>query len=61
MSQSIYRALRLQAVSEALEKAAKGRTCITIAHRLTTVKDSDLICVLDKGKNYDLTENELKL
>ncbi|XP_049884996.1 multidrug resistance protein homolog 49-like [Pectinophora gossypiella] len=39
-----------RAVSEALEKAAKGRTCITIAHRLTTIKDADLICVLDKGK-----------
>ncbi|CAH0703399.1 unnamed protein product [Spodoptera exigua] len=39
-----------RAVSEALEKAAKGRTCITIAHRLSTIKDADLICVLDKGK-----------
>ncbi|XP_035435503.1 multidrug resistance protein homolog 49 [Spodoptera frugiperda] len=37
-------------VSEALEKAAEGRTCVTIAHRLTTIKDADLICVLDKGK-----------
>lgn len=39
----------LQAVTEALEKAAQGRTCITIAHRLSTIKDSDLICVVDKG------------
>ncbi|CAH0578089.1 unnamed protein product [Chrysodeixis includens] len=39
-----------RAVSEALEKAAKGRTCITIAHRLSTIKDADLICVLDKGR-----------
>ncbi|CAK1554106.1 unnamed protein product [Leptosia nina] len=39
-----------RAVSEALEKAAKGRTCITIAHRLSTIKDADLICVVDKGK-----------
>ncbi|VVC86230.1 multidrug resistance protein homolog 49-like [Leptidea sinapis] len=37
-------------VSEALEKAAKGRTCITIAHRLSTIKDANLICVVDKGK-----------
>ncbi|XP_061382310.1 multidrug resistance protein homolog 49-like [Danaus plexippus] len=37
-------------VAEALEKAAKGRTCVTIAHRLSTIKDADLICVLDKGK-----------
>ncbi|XP_063394078.1 multidrug resistance protein homolog 49-like isoform X1 [Cydia fagiglandana] len=39
-----------RAVSEALEKAAKGRTCITIAHRLSTIKDANLICVVDKGK-----------
>ncbi|XP_047524484.1 multidrug resistance protein homolog 49-like [Pieris napi] len=39
-----------RAVTEALEKAAKGRTCITIAHRLSTIKDADLICVVDKGK-----------
>lgn len=39
-----------RAVTEALEKAAKGRTCITIAHRLSTIKDADLICVMDKGK-----------
>ncbi|KAI5641363.1 ABC transporter transmembrane region domain-containing protein [Phthorimaea operculella] len=39
-----------RAVTEALEKAAKGRTCITIAHRLSTIKDANLICVLDKGK-----------
>ncbi|CAK1588203.1 unnamed protein product [Parnassius mnemosyne] len=39
-----------RAVSEALEKAAKGRTCVTIAHRLSTIKDADLICVIEKGK-----------
>lgn len=39
----------LQTVSEALEKAVKGRTCISIAHRLSTIKDADLICVVDKG------------
>ncbi|CAG9136478.1 unnamed protein product [Plutella xylostella] len=39
-----------KAVSEALEAAAKGRTCITIAHRLSTIRNADLICVVDKGK-----------
>ncbi|XP_048489395.1 multidrug resistance protein homolog 49 [Plutella xylostella] len=38
-----------KAVSEALEAAAKGRTCITIAHRLSTIRDADLICVVHKG------------
>ncbi|XP_060519450.1 ATP-dependent translocase ABCB1-like isoform X2 [Cylas formicarius] len=36
-------------VQQALDNARKGRTCITIAHRLTTVQDADLICVLKDG------------
>ncbi|XP_056649122.1 ATP-dependent translocase ABCB1-like isoform X3 [Diorhabda sublineata] len=36
-------------VQEALDEAKKGRTCITIAHRLTTIQDADLICVVDNG------------
>ncbi|XP_013099657.2 multidrug resistance protein homolog 49 [Stomoxys calcitrans] len=36
-------------VQEALDAARSGRTCVTIAHRLTTVHDADLICVLKKG------------
>lgn len=36
-------------VQEALDAARFGRTCLTIAHRLTTVHDADLICVLKKG------------
>ncbi|XP_057672653.1 ATP-dependent translocase ABCB1-like isoform X5 [Diorhabda carinulata] len=36
-------------VQEALDGAKKGRTCITIAHRLTTIQDADLICVVDNG------------
>ncbi|CAG9855747.1 unnamed protein product [Phyllotreta striolata] len=36
-------------VQEALDEAKKGRTCITIAHRLTTIQDADLICVIDRG------------
>ncbi|XP_005191448.1 multidrug resistance protein homolog 49 isoform X2 [Musca domestica] len=36
-------------VQEALDVARSGRTCVTIAHRLTTVRDADLICVLKKG------------
>ncbi|CAG9824228.1 unnamed protein product [Phaedon cochleariae] len=33
----------------ALDVARRGRTCITIAHRLTTIQDADMICVLEKG------------
>ncbi|KAL2721721.1 hypothetical protein V1477_020541 [Vespula maculifrons] len=41
-------------ILEALRRATKGRTSIVIAHRLSTVIDSDEIFVLDKGK---LVEN----
>lgn len=36
-------------VQEALDAARAGRTTITIAHRLTTVREADLIAVLDGG------------
>ncbi|XP_037954077.1 multidrug resistance protein homolog 49-like [Teleopsis dalmanni] len=36
-------------VQEALDAARNGRTCITIAHRLTTVRDANMIYVLNKG------------
>ena len=36
-------------VQEALERLAEGRTTIAIAHRLSTVRDSDQIIVLDRG------------
>jgi len=37
------------AVQAALDKASKGRTTIIIAHRLSTVRDSDVLFVVDKG------------
>uniref|UniRef100_A0A7E4V7L2 ABC-type xenobiotic transporter n=2 Tax=Panagrellus redivivus TaxID=6233 RepID=A0A7E4V7L2_PANRE len=37
-------------VQEALDRARDGRTCITVAHRLSTVQNADLICVIDKGE-----------
>ncbi|KAB0792508.1 hypothetical protein PPYR_14467 [Photinus pyralis] len=37
-------------VQEALDNAKKGRTCITIAHRLTTIQDADVICVINHGR-----------
>ena len=39
-----------QLMREAIDAVAKNRTLIVIAHRLSTVIDSDQIIVLEKGK-----------
>ncbi|GFO46405.1 multidrug resistance protein 1-like protein [Plakobranchus ocellatus] len=41
-------------VQEALDKARTGRTCITIAHRLTTIKDADKIAVFKGGVVHEI-------
>jgi ATP-binding cassette subfamily B protein len=38
------------AVQEALRHALKGRTSLVIAHRLSTVRDADVILVIDQGR-----------
>jgi ATP-binding cassette, subfamily B (MDR/TAP), member 1 len=37
-------------VQDALNKAAAGRTTITVAHRLSTIKDADIIFVMGEGR-----------
>ena len=39
-----------EVVQKALDAARTGRTCIIVAHRLSTVRNSDRILVMDKGQ-----------
>ena len=47
-------------MQEALRRVAKGRTCIIIAHRLSTVTSADRIIALEQGKIVEMgTHQEL--
>ena len=37
-------------IKQSLEKLSQGRTTITIAHRLTSIKKAERICVIADGK-----------
>lgn len=45
-------------IQESLDKLAEGRTTITIAHRLTTIEDSDRIYVIDNGKIIEVGNHD---
>lgn len=37
-------------IKKAIDVATEGRTTITITHRLSTIRNANMICVLDHGK-----------
>jgi ATP-binding cassette subfamily B protein len=43
-----------------LRGVMRGRTSLIVSHRISTVRDADLICVLDEGRIVERgTHNEL--
>jgi ABC-type multidrug transport system fused ATPase/permease subunit len=47
-------------VQQALEELTRGRTTIIVAHRLTTIRNADLVCVLCDGRLIEAgTHDEL--
>ncbi len=50
-------------IQEAIDESSKGRTTIIVAHRLSTIQNSDIIFVMEKGeivgvgKHEDLLQN----
>ena len=47
-------------VQQALEELTRGRTTVIVAHRLTTIRNADLVCVLSDGRLVEAgTHDEL--
>ena len=47
-------------VQEAIDRVTVGRTTVAVAHRLTSVQNSDSIIVIEKGSIVEQGKNTLK-
>jgi ATP-binding cassette subfamily B (MDR/TAP) protein 1 len=45
-------------VQEALDRVSKGRTTISVAHRLSTIQNADIISVIDQGEVVESGSHE---
>ncbi len=45
-------------IQSAFAKMTEGKTCFIVAHRLSTIKNSDTILVMDKGKIIEIGNHE---
>ncbi|MCQ2792770.1 MAG: ABC transporter ATP-binding protein/permease [Bacilli bacterium] len=45
-------------IQRALNKLSEGRTCLIVAHRLSTIKNADVIAVIDKGQISEMGPHE---
>ncbi|HRJ50778.1 MAG TPA: ABC transporter ATP-binding protein, partial [Phycisphaerales bacterium] len=41
------------AINDAINRFGRGKTCLIVAHRLSTVLNADLIVVMDQGRIVD--------
>ncbi|MCQ3035214.1 MAG: ABC transporter ATP-binding protein/permease [Bacilli bacterium] len=48
-------------IQNALTELAKGRTCIIVAHRLSTIKNADIIAVVEEGKIQEMGTHQVLL